>query len=163
MSYLSPVPDAPDEMQDSLLKRVHFRRYFRAFPVHKPVTVYVRASRCHVNIHYHDLDQVELHASLYAAFGLRVVVEQDKAGVYVVGHRRRLLGLFSRSEFTVTLPTYSHLALSLTPGSVRFAYVQGTLKVPPLEAMWEPHRVLSMPEFQQLQEQSLDMLESGHK
>jgi hypothetical protein len=126
------------------------------------VTVFVRAGHCQVTVHYHDLDQVELHASLYASFGMRLVVEQDEAGVYVVVRRRRLLGIFSRSEFTVTVPYYCHLAFNLTPGTVRLQHLNGTLEIPPPAA--QPARaVISLPSVKSLPDQRLDRLSSGNK
>lgn len=118
--------------EETLLSRLQYRRHLRVFPVLGPGTVYVRGSNCRVVVQYHELDHVELHVSLYAAFGMRLIVEQDDAGIYVVVHRRRLLGLFSRSELTVRLPGYYHLAFNLTPGIVVIDKLNGILEIPPV-------------------------------
>lgn len=127
----APIPPMPSEDSPTPLERVRFQTFFRAFPVEFPITVFVRASKCHVTVYYHELDQVELHASLYAAFGMRLIIERDEAGIYVVARRRRVVGAFSRSEFTVVVPRYCHLAFNLTPGHVRFIRLNGVLQVPP--------------------------------
>lgn len=105
----------------------------RVFAVAKPTTVFVRGSKCRIKVHYHDLNQVEIHANLFYAFGLRFVTEQDDAGVYIVIKRRRLLGMFSKAEFVLNVPRYANLALSLTPGSVHFEDVSGILEIPPVK------------------------------
>jgi hypothetical protein len=79
---------------------------------------------------YHELEQVELYASLYAAFGMRLVVEQDEAGIYVIAHRRRFFGMLSRSELTVKVPTYCQLVFNLTPGTVQVEDFSGILEIP---------------------------------
>lgn len=114
------------------LTRAARRFHLRVFKVEPPVTVFVRGSRCRVSVRYHELEQVELHAHLYNAFGLRFVTEQDEAGVYIVVKRRRLLGLISRAEFLLKVPSYAHLAFDLTPGSIRLDEINGTVELPPL-------------------------------
>lgn len=115
------------------IQLVGMRSHTHVFPVSEPVTVFVRGSRCRVAIQYHELDQVELHAQFYYAFGLQFVVEQDDAGIYVVAKRRRILGAFSRAEFILRVPQYTHLALQLTPGHIRLDEVDGIVEFPPLK------------------------------
>ncbi len=122
------IPTSPSE--ETVLSRLQHRRHLRVFPVLGPTTVFVRGSQCRVVVQYHEFDHVELYVSLYAAFGMRLIVEQDEAGIYVVVRRRRLLGLFSRSELTVRLPGYCHLAFNLTPGVVVVDKLDGTLEIP---------------------------------
>jgi hypothetical protein len=129
-----PIPPLPSEAKPSPLETFRFQRLFRAFPVSFPVTVFVRASQCQVVVHYHHLDQVELHASLYAAFGMKLVIERDEAGIYIIARRKRVLGAFSRSEFTMVVPDYCHLAFNLTPGHIRLVGIDGTLQIPPPRA-----------------------------
>lgn len=138
------------------------RTLLRVFPVRPPVTVFVRASQCQVTVHYHDLDHVELYASLYAGFGMRLVVEQDDAGVYVVARRRRLLGLLSRCEFTITVPAYCHLAFNLTPGTVRLQDLNGPLEIPPLTPQTATPMLLNQPTSKSFPKHRLDQLEKGH-
>lgn len=139
---MSNLPSAPPPTP---LEKMRLRRLFRAFPVGFPVTVFVRASKCHITVHYHALDQVELHVSLYAAFGMRLVIERDEAGIYIVARRRRVLGYFSRSEFAVTVPDYCHLAFNLTPGTVRLEHIQGLLQIaPPLKDKKDIPRLITV-------------------
>jgi hypothetical protein len=128
MAHLIPAPQQTPAPKINLTPRT----MLRVFPVTPPVTVFVRASHCQVTAHYHELNQVELHASLYGGFGMRLVVEQDEAGVYVVARRRRLVGLLSRCEFTLTIPMYCHLAFNLTPGTIRLQDLNGALEIPPI-------------------------------
>lgn len=126
---MADLPFAPPK--ETLLSRLRHRRFLRVFPVlSSTVTVFVRASNCRVAVLYHELDQVELYASLYTAFGMRLIVEQDEAGIYVIAHRRRFLGLLSRSELTVKVPTYCQLVFNLTPGTVRIEDFNGMLEIP---------------------------------
>ncbi len=128
------LPLSPVSTKETPLTRLRSRRHLRVFPVADPATIFVRGSQCRVSVIYHEFDHVEVYASLYAAFGTRLIVEQDEAGVYVVVRRRRLLGLFSRSEITIKLPGYCHLVFTLTPGEVRVEQVQGTVEIPPVWA-----------------------------
>ena len=118
---LLPV-DSIDWLMDEV-KQQHTlstgRTHLRVFKVEHPVTVFVRASRCRINIQYHELEQVELHARLYNAFGLRFVTEQDDAGVYVIVKRRRLLGWISRADFLLRVPHFANLAFNLSPGTIK--------------------------------------------
>lgn len=107
------------------------RAHLRVFKVADPVTVFIRGSRCQVKVRYHDLDQVEIYARLYNAFGVQFATEQDDAGVYIVVKRRRLLGAISRADFLVMVPRYAHLAVNLTPGTVRVEEVDGILEILP--------------------------------
>lgn len=155
-----PQPSSSPSENTPLVK-LRPRTLLRVFPVRPPVTVFVRASQCQVTVHYHDLDHVELHASLYAGFGMRLVVEQDEAGVYVVARRRRLLGLLSRCEFTITVPTYCHLAFNLTPGTVRLQDLNGPLEIPPLSPQTSTPPLVTIPPTKPLPKQRLDQLEGG--
>lgn len=110
----------------------------RVFKVEAPVTVFIRGTRCRVHVHYHDLDQVELHTKLYNAFGLLFVTEQDDAGVYVVIKRRRFLGWISRAEFLIKVPRYAHLAFNLTPGTILLEEIQGIAEISPIKQQIKP-------------------------
>lgn len=124
------IPD-PNPQPTRPIEKLSYRRYLRVFPVQQPVTLFVRGSNCKVTAGYHELDHVEIYASLYAAFGMRLVIEQDEAGVYVVVRRRRLWGLLSRSEVIIRVPYYCRLAFNLTPGDVQLQQLNGTLEIPP--------------------------------
>lgn len=124
----------PAQQLETTLNNLRFKSQLRVFPVAEPVTLYVRGSHCAVVVRYHEYEHVEIYASLYAAFGMRLVVEQDQDGVYVVVKRRRLLGLFSRSELQVVVPSYCDLAFDLTPGNVSFEDINGVLEIPAFSA-----------------------------
>ncbi len=108
------------------------RSHLRVFKVDAPVTIFVRATKCKVTVQYHELEQVELHAHLYNAFGLQFVTEQDDAGVYIVAKRRRFLGWISRAEFVLRVPAYANLAFNVTPGTVQLEHVNGVVNISPL-------------------------------
>ncbi|NJL94332.1 MAG: hypothetical protein HC915_11730 [Anaerolineae bacterium] len=94
--------------------------------------MFVHGLGCLVRVQHHAKDQVEIHARLVNAFGLIFVTEQDEAGVYVVVRQRRLVGAISRAEFLLSVPHYTHLALHMTPGTVRLEQFDGLLEIPPL-------------------------------
>lgn len=104
-----------------------FRQVFRAAP---PTTIYVRASHSDVTIIRQPGQQVELQASLRAAFGWDFIAEQDEAGVYIVARRKPIVGALSRASFTLIVPEYANLAFHLTPGSVKFANIDGKFAIP---------------------------------
>ncbi len=106
--------------------------HLRVFKVEAPVTVFVRGTKCKVTVQYHEVEQVELHAHLVWAFGLKFVTEQDEAGVYIVAKRRRFWGWISRAEFVLRVPAYANLAFSVTPGTVNLENVTGVVNISPL-------------------------------
>ncbi len=137
------IPD-PNPQPTRPIDKLNYRRHLRVFPVQAPVTLFVRGSQCKVTVGYHELDHVEIYASLYAAFGMRLVIEQDEAGVYVVVRRRRLWGVLSRSEVMIRVPFYCRLALNLTPGDVQLQYLHGTLEIPPFAQQQSANPLLSL-------------------
>lgn len=134
--------NGPAQQIEAALNNLRFRSHLRVFPVAAPVTLYVRGSHCGVVVHYHAYDHVEIYASLYAAFGMRLVVEQDDDGVYVVVKRRRVLGLFSHSQLQVVVPEYCDLAFDLSPGNVTFEGVSGILEIPAFSKSSDRQQVL---------------------
>lgn len=154
---------SPTGTTETPLSRLNYRRHLRVFPVSDPATLYVRGSQCRVVVHYHEYDHVEIHASLYAAFGMRLIVEQDDAGVYVVVKRRRILGLLSRSEVQIHVPDYCHLAFNLTPGHVEVQQLNGILEIPPATEKQRPKWLLDSKESEQtaLPESSSKHLSAG--
>lgn len=120
------------DQQWQRLERMSTRDHLRVFAVQAPTTIFIRGTRCRVRIEYHSLPQVEIHARLLRAFGLRFVTAQDEAGVYVIVKRRRLLGWFSRAEFTVKVPDYANLAFNLKAGTILLDGVEGIIEIPPI-------------------------------
>ena len=101
------------------------------FPVPEPVTFFLRAENADVRIMRWDAPRIEVRTLLERSFGWRVATDQDEAGVYVVAHRRKLVGEFSSALFEVVVPHETHLLLKLADGRVSLAHVNGTLHVPP--------------------------------
>lgn len=110
------------------------RTHLRVFKVAAPVTVFLRGTKCHVSIQHHDLEQVEIHARLYHAFGLQFVTEQDEAGVYIVVKRRRFWGWLARADCILKVPYYAHLAFNLTQGRLTVENINSILEIPPARA-----------------------------
>lgn len=119
------------------------KTHLRVFSVQNPITVFIRATRCQVAIQYHQLEQVEIHAKLYNAFGLKFVTEQDEAGVYIIVKRRRLLGLVSQTEFLLKVPSYANLAFNLQKGALKVERINGIIELPPLRQ----HLPMSIPQL----------------
>ena len=151
------------QKNETFLSRLQFRHDLRVFPVSDPTTMYIRGSQCRVAVQYHDYDHVEIYTNLYAAFGVRLIVEQDEAGVYVIVKRRRLLGLFSRSEVRIHVPHYCNLAFSLTPGDIELQQINGVLEIPPFEKAQAPKIIVNQESTSppSLQESIPERLESG--
>lgn len=103
--------------------------FVQVFPVTTPLTVYVRASHCHLTIRQHQLPRVELNASLGRAFGVDLTTEQDEAGIYIIARRKPVVGTVARLDLTLTLPPAVRLAFHLTPGDVTFAGIHGLADV----------------------------------
>lgn len=99
--------------------------FVQFFPVNAPLTVYVRASHCHLTVRRHELSRVELSANLARAFGVELATDQDEAGIYIVARRKPVVGAIARLDLTLTLPSGVHLAFHLTPGAVTFADLNG--------------------------------------
>lgn len=104
----------------------------RVFPTYEPITIFVSGTRCNIAIQYHALDQAEVHARFYNAFGLRFITAQDEAGIYIVLKRRRFWGLISRADVVLKVPSYANLSFDLKRGAVRLDDINGLINVPPL-------------------------------
>jgi hypothetical protein len=96
-----------------------------------PITCYLRAEKADVHITRWLLPRVEVQVNLEGAFGWRLAADQDEAGVYLVAHRRRLLGEFSSALFTLAVPHDAHLLLKLEQGRVTLEHGGGLLEIPP--------------------------------
>lgn len=103
--------------------------FVQLFTAAAPLTVYVRASHCHLTVRRHDLPRVELSANLARAFGVELATDQDEAGIYIVARRKPVVGAVARLDLTLTLPPGVHLAFHLTPGDVTFAGLDGLAEV----------------------------------
>lgn len=110
----------------------HKQTYY--FQTVGPITFYLRAENAEVQIMRWALPKVEVSVFLQAAFGWRLVTDQDEAGVYVVAKRRRVVGELSSAMFAVIVPDDAFLMLALEDGRVVIEHVSGTLHVPPPDA-----------------------------
>jgi hypothetical protein len=76
---------------------------------------------------------IEVSVQLQAAFGWRLVTDQDDAGVYMVAKRRAVVGGLSRAVFRVHVPQDTYLVLRVNKGHVLLEDVDGMLTIPPLD------------------------------
>jgi len=107
------------------------RSHVQVFNVTPPITVYMRASHCRIAVRRTAAPKVTLEAHLGSAFGLELATEQDDAGVYIVAHRKPVVGQLARVHLTVTVPADCHLAFHVTPGDIVLEDVDGMLELPP--------------------------------
>ena len=96
-----------------------------------PITFFLRAENVDVRIVRWQIPRVEVSMKLEASFGWRIAAEQDESGVYIVAHRRKVLGGFSSAQFQVIVPQDTYLSLKLQKGRVMMEQINGTLQVPP--------------------------------
>ena len=113
------------------LREVARDRRTYVFNTAGPITFYLRAEKADVRIVRWQMARVEVNLRLEAAFGWRVAAEQDENGVYVVAHRRRVIGELSSAVFAVAVPDDAHLAIKLEDGRVTLDDVVGLLEIPP--------------------------------
>jgi hypothetical protein len=102
------------------------------FPVTKPLTFYLQSEQVAVRVLRWTQPLIEVTIRLQAAFGWRVVTDQDDAGVYVVAKRRAVVGSLASGSFDISVPQDTYLVLKLTNGSLHLDNLNGTLNIPPL-------------------------------
>jgi hypothetical protein len=107
------------------------RSHVQVFNVVPPVTVYIRASHCRVAVRRTSAPKVTLDAQMASAFGLELATDQDDAGVYIVAHRKPVVGQIGSINLTVTVPADCHLAFHVTPGDIVLEGIDGMLELPP--------------------------------
>lgn len=104
------------------------------FGVMEPITLYLRAENAVIQVSRWRQPMVEVSAQLQAAFGWRIVTDQDEAGVYFVAKRRAVVGGLSRAVFRVNIPRDTYLILKLRNGHVLLEDVDGALNIAPPDA-----------------------------
>ncbi|MDX1993228.1 MAG: hypothetical protein SF029_12620 [bacterium] len=104
------------------------------FTIAENATFYLRAEHADVKVIRWSRPVVEVMVRLQAAFGWRVAVEQDEAGVYMAAARRTVVGGLSSARFEVRVPYTAYVVLRLEPGSVQLDNVNGVLNLPPAGA-----------------------------
>lgn len=107
----------------------HTRTY--QFAVRDQITFYLRAENADVTIIRWSRPMLEVTARLQAAFGWRIVTDQDDAGIYVAAGRRAVVGGLSSARFDVLLPHNTYIVLNLSGGSCILQQVDGTLQIDP--------------------------------
>ncbi len=105
--------------------------YHQVFTVAAPITVYVYGVQSQVTVRYQAGTEVTVHAVLHAAFGLRLTVEQDAAGLYIIAKRLPIAGTLTRADFTLIVPPEARILAQLTPGTLIFDELNGTLEALP--------------------------------
>lgn len=113
------------------LPRPAQRSHVQVFNITPPVTVYIRASHCRVAARRTTAPRVTLEAQMASAFGLELATEQDDAGVYIVAHRKPVVGQIGHVALTVTVPADCHLVFHVTPGDIVLEGIDGVLELPP--------------------------------
>jgi len=106
--------------------------FHERYTVTLPVTVYVYGVHSQVTVHYQPGTEITVHATLRAAFGIRLIVEQDTAGLYIIAKRFLVAGTITRANFTLIVPPETHILAQLTPGTLVFDEIDGTLEALPL-------------------------------
>lgn len=105
------------------------------FPVNGPITVYLQAEQAEIRVVRWLLPKVDVFVQLQAAFGWRIVTDEDADGVYVVAKRRALVGAISRATFTLSVPHDAYLIFKLSASNLLMTDVNGSLNIPPQEAI----------------------------
>ena len=109
--------------------RENFRQVFTVTP---PVTVYIYASHSRVTIRRKAGHLVELDATMRAAFGLTLAVDQDDAGVYVVAKRKPVAGALTWIDFALIVPPEARILAHLTPGRLVLGDIDGLIETAPI-------------------------------
>lgn len=102
-----------------------------AFVVQGPTTFYLHAEQADISIRRHNEPQLRARARLQAAFGWRLLSDQDEAGIYIVARRRAVVGGLSRAAFEITTPLDTYLMLRLENCTLRMEDLHGLLEIPP--------------------------------
>lgn len=114
------------------VERIGQGLYHEVFTVTLPMTIYVYGANSRVTVRYLPGTEVTVHAALRAAFGIRLTVEQDNAGLYIIAKRLPVAGQITRADFTLTIPPEARLLAQLTPGSLVVESAEETLDLRPV-------------------------------
>ena len=115
------------------------KRQTFVFNTQNAITFFLRAEKADVRVVRWRIPRVEVTVRLEGSFGWRIATDQDESGVYVVAHRRRVVGEFSSALFQVVVPEDAHLMLKLDNGRVTLDHVNGTLNIAPPDAAPAPY------------------------
>lgn len=103
------------------------------FNVEGTITFYLQTENAEVRFLRWEQPKVEVTAQLQAAFGWRIVTDQDAAGVYMVARRKPVVGSVSSARFTIVVPLDAYLLLKLADCRLVLEHLDGTLDIPPLD------------------------------
>jgi len=114
------------------IDRIGQDTFHEVYPVTLPVTVYIYGVNSQVTVRYQSGTEVAVHAVLRAAFGIRLTVEQDAAGLYIIAKRLPVAGAITRADFTLIVPPETRILAQLTPGTLIFDGIDGTIETLPV-------------------------------
>jgi hypothetical protein len=127
-----PVLNAAVGLIRPSVERIGQDIFHEVYTVTLPVTVYVYGVNSQVTVRYQPGTEVTVHAALRAAFGIRLTVEQDIAGLYIIAKRLPVAGAITRADFTLIVPPETRLLAQLTPGTLLFEDFDGTIEALPV-------------------------------
>ncbi len=101
------------------------------FGVPGPVTLYAHLEGADVSVERRALPYLEVAVQLQAPFAWRIAFDQDDAGVYVVAHRRTLVGELGGGSFKLIVRPDTYLHLRLEGCKLILHDLDTTVELPP--------------------------------
>lgn len=129
MRHLRKAFDLVESVRDLAYESTTYQ-----WEVDPPATFYFDAEFADVRLTRSDSRQIFATVKLRAAFGWKLVTEQDDAGVYFVARRRAVIGNVGHARFFITLPTDVHVSLRLQHCNVSIEDFSGELELPSVAA-----------------------------
>jgi hypothetical protein len=112
------------------------QKHTYTLPVMKTAeTFYLHAENAAVRVVRWNKAQVEITVETRPPLAWRTATDYDEAGVYAVVLRRLGMWTLTRSVVTALVPPQMPLVLRLRDGLVSLDHVQGTLHIPPPDAL----------------------------
>lgn len=102
-----------------------------SFNVQPVTTVYLHADDCEIRVLRHDPPVVTITAHLQAPFAWRIGSEQDDAGVYLVAHRKPIVGGLAEAVFDVLIPREAHIVVRTVRSRLVIDRADGVYEFPP--------------------------------
>ncbi len=100
------------------------------FGAPQPTTFYLRTESAVVQVIRWARPVVEVSTRLQAAFGWRILTEQDDAGIYIAAKRRIIVGTLSTALFEVRVPYSAYVVLKLTDCDLNLTNVNDEIHLP---------------------------------
>lgn len=95
------------------------------------VTFYLHIEHAEVVIARRDAPDIDVVAMLQAPFGWRIETDQDEVGVYMVVHRRPVVGGLSGAVLHIAVPQAAHVTIKAVDARVSVDGVRGVVEIPP--------------------------------